>query len=75
MNVNSIITATISINVNLQQIIQRKGPKVQYVWKDKKRPFTLTIGRDLIFVHFEAWFFTKLPPLCFPEPWFDFPTI
>ena len=33
--------------------------KTQYVSKNKIRPFTLTIRRDLIFVKLEAWFFTK----------------
>ena len=34
--------------------------KVQYILKDKKRPFTLTIRCDLIFVQFEACFFYEI---------------
>ena len=65
-HVNSVTTATISINVNLQQSI-KIAKKVKYLSKDKKRPFTFKIRHDLIFVRFEAYFFflrKSDDPLC-----------
>ena len=71
-NANS-ITTTISTNINLQQSIRIQ--KKLNVSKDKKRPFTLTIRRDLIFLKPEVWFFTKVtwPSFVLPRTlvWFS----
>ena len=58
MNISSITTDANGINVNFQESIKRRKTS-QYVSKDKKRPLTLTIGHDLIFVHFEVYFFLR----------------
>ena len=67
-NINSITTTTISINVNLQQSIKIRKSSV--CLKDKKRPLTWTIFRDLICWQFEVCFFlTKVRWSSFLFPW------
>ena len=52
MNANSMTMATISINVIYNKVW--KDEKLQHVSKNKKRPFTLAICRNLIFAKLKS---------------------